>query len=229
MVRSSPVPLREELLNTWRRHNYAGRRVGTLEPCSARHFRSATAPGPSLLQRTTCDTRRESRPETSAPPPLRKHRTLVCLQVPGRAASMTFARIRVAGKQLHPQSSSRRGCAPRCRFGRVAAAPELAATRRSLREAKRQALIEDCDVGPRDCVPKHGRGVRACSRSTTQQTATTAVGLELGSHDALDGTIGCDGTRSRGGGHCDDSFSCRAGRQRAIAMATKRDLATTRC
>ena len=38
-------------------------------------------------------------------------------------------------------------------FGRVAAAPELAATRRPLREAKRQPLTEDCDVRPRDCVP----------------------------------------------------------------------------
>jgi len=32
----------------------------------------------------------------------------------------------------------------------VAAAPELAATRRPLREAKRQPLIEDRDVRPRD-------------------------------------------------------------------------------
>jgi len=32
-----------------------------------------------------------------------------------------------------------------------------------------------------------------CSRSTAQQTATTAVGVELGSHDGLDGTIGFDG------------------------------------
>jgi hypothetical protein len=43
---------------------------------------------------------------------------------------------------------------------RAAAAPELAATRRPLREAKRQPLIEDCDVRARDCVPMHGR-VRA--------------------------------------------------------------------
>ena len=80
----------------------------------------------------------------------------------------------------------------RCRNGRVAAAPELAATRRPLREAKRQQLIEECDVRPRDCVPMHGR-VRAWSRSTAQQTATTAVGLQLGSDDGLDGTIGFDG------------------------------------
>ena len=44
-----------------------------------------------------------------------------------------------------------------CCLGRVAAAPELAATRRPLREAKRQPLIEDCDVRARDCVPMHGR------------------------------------------------------------------------
>ena len=63
-------------------------------------------------------------------------------------------------------------------------------------------------------------GVRACSRSTTQRTATTAAGLEPGS-DAVDGTIGFDGTRSRGVGHRDDSFSSRAGGPRAIAMATR--------
>jgi hypothetical protein len=34
--------------------------------------------------------------------------------------------------------------------------------------------------------------------------------------------IAFDGTRSRGGGHRDDSFSSRAGGQRAIAMATSR-------
>jgi len=57
-----------------------------------------------------------------------------------------------------------------------------------------------------------------------QQTATTAVGLELGSDDGLDGTIGFDGMRSRdvGVGDGDDSFSSRAGWRRAIAMATKR-------
>jgi hypothetical protein len=64
--------------------------------------------------------------------------------------------------------------------------------------------------------------VRACSRSTAQQTATTAGGLELGGHDGIDGTIGFDGTQSRGVGHRDDSFSSRAGGQRAIAMATFR-------
>jgi hypothetical protein len=40
----------------------------------------------------------------------------------------------------------------------------------------------------------HGR-VLACSRSTVQQTATTAVGVELGSDDGLDRTIGFDGSR----------------------------------
>jgi hypothetical protein len=39
-----------------------------------------------------------------------------------------------------------------------------------------------------------------------QQTATTAVGLELGSEDGLDGTIGFDGDRSRRTGHRDDRF-----------------------
>ena len=55
----------------------------------------------------------------------------------------------------------------------------------------------------RDCVPMHGR-VRACSRSTAQQTGTTAVGLELGSHDGLDGTIGFDGEHSCGSGNWRD-------------------------
>jgi hypothetical protein len=41
----------------------------------------------------------------------------------------------------------------------------------------------------------HGR-VRAWSRSTAQQTATTAVGLQLGSDDGFDGTIGFDGEHS---------------------------------
>ncbi len=47
--------------------------------------------------------------------------------------------------------------------GRVAAAPELAAAKRPLREAKRQPLAEDCDVRPRDCVSMHDR-VRDCSK-----------------------------------------------------------------
>ena len=41
-------------------------------------------------------------------------------------------------------------------LGRAAAAPELAATRRPLRQAKRQPLIEECDVCPWD--------PRACAR-----------------------------------------------------------------
>jgi len=40
--------------------------------------------------------------------------------------------------------------------------------------------------------------------SIAQQTATTAVRLEPGSDDDLDGTIGFDGTRSRGVGHRDE-------------------------
>jgi hypothetical protein len=88
-----------------------------------------------------------------------------------------------------------KSCRVKIFMPRVAAAPELGATRRPLREAKRQPLTENCDVRPRDCVPMHGH-VGARSRSTAQQTATTAVGLELGSDDGLDGTIGFDGQRS---------------------------------
>ena len=71
-------------------------------------------------------------------------------------------------------------------------------------------LIEDCDVRPRDCVPTHGR-VRVCSRSTAQQTATTAAGLELGSDDGLDGTIGFDGNQSRDVDPIDDRFHLPSG------------------
>jgi hypothetical protein len=62
-----------------------------------------------------------------------------------------------------------------------------------------------------------------------QQTARTAVELDLAGHDGLDGTIGFDGTRSRGVGHRDDPFSSRDGGQRAIAMATRRKLAIDGC
>lgn len=65
----------------------------------------------------------------------------------------------------------------------------------------------------------HGR-VRACLRSTAQQMATTAVGLELASHDGLDGTIGLDGKQSRAVDDRDDRFASAAGERRAIAMAT---------
>ncbi len=51
-----------------------------------------------------------------------------------------------------------------------------AATRRPLRQAKRQPLIEDCDLRPRDRVPMHVH-VRACSGSTAQQTARPSAGL----------------------------------------------------
>ena len=59
----------------------------------------------------------------------------------------------------------------RCRKGRVAAAPEFAATRRPLREGKRQPLSEDGEIRLRDCAPMHGR-LRACSESTAQQPAS---------------------------------------------------------
>ena len=76
--------------------------------------------------------------------------------------------------------------------GRAAAAdelrqrPELVATRRPLREAKRQPLTGDCDVRPRDCVPMHGR-VRACSSSIGSANGYDRRRLELGSDDGLDG------------------------------------------
>jgi hypothetical protein len=94
-------------------------------------------------------------------------------------------------------------CRPHCSDGRVAAAPEFAAAKRPLCEAKRQPLIEDCDVRPRE-LDASARAAFACSRSTAQQTATTAVGLELGSDDGLDGTIGFDGTQSRRPGQAGD-------------------------
>ena len=58
-------------------------------------------------------------------------------------------------------------------------------------------------------MPVQG-GVRACSRSRAQQTATTAVGLELGSEDGLDGTIAFDGKQSRDEASKRDRFSMKA-------------------
>jgi hypothetical protein len=116
-------------------------------------------------------------------------------------------------------SSTARARRGRIRDGRVAAAPELAATRRPLRQAKRQPLIEDCDVRPGD--------LHACARPRPclleidgSATVTTAVGLELGSEDGLDGTIGFDGNGSRHAGHPGDRFHSRDSASRAIAKAT---------
>jgi hypothetical protein len=49
-----------------------------------------------------------------------------------------------------------------------------------------------------------------------QQTATTAVGLELGSDDRLDGTIGFDGEQSRDVDDRDDRFASAAGQRRGF-------------
>ena len=66
----------------------------------------------------------------------------------------------------------------------------------------------------------HGR-VRACSRSTAQQTATTAVGLELGSDDGLDGTIGFDGEHSCASVSWRDRYATsRVGSRGVAARAT---------
>ena len=51
--------------------------------------------------------------------------------------------------------------------------------------------------------------VRACSKSTAEQRATTAVRLELGSDDGLAGTIGFDGEHSRAGAGQRDPFATR--------------------
>ena len=66
--------------------------------------------------------------------------------------------------------------------------------------------------------------VRACSRSTAQQAATTAVGLELGSHDDLDGMTGfdrrCDRRPARdraGDPRCCSRWGCNSGRERKPA------------
>jgi hypothetical protein len=58
------------------------------------------------------------------------------------------------------------------------------------------------------------------SRSTAQQTATTAVGLELGSDDGLDRHDRLRRDAAARGGHHDDCFSSRTAAQRAIAKAT---------
>ena len=113
--------------------------------------------------------------------------TLVPEQSPrSRRTECAIARARLQPPASPLQGVARAGVWSRSLVGRVAAAPELAATRRPLRDAKRP-LTEDCDVHPRDCVPLH-TCVCACSRSMAQQTATTAVGLELGGDDDVDGT-----------------------------------------
>ena len=113
-----------------------------------------------------------------------------------------------------------KSCRVKIFMPRVAAAPELGTTRRPLREAKRQPLTENCDVAVRGTAcPMHGH-VRARSRSTAQQTATTAVGLELGSDDGLDGTIGFDGNQSRPAGHRDYRFDQRRARGSGDRNAT---------
>ena len=85
---------------------------------------------------------------------------------------------------------SSNGTAPKagCRCGRVAAAPELAPTRRPLREAKRQPLIGDCDVRPWDCEPTHGR-VRACPRSTARKRLRPPPGLSWAATTASTGRL----------------------------------------
>ena len=67
-------------------------------------------------------------------------------------ASMVFARSELASKQLRPQSGSRPGSVPCCRFGRQPAASESASVRRPLAEAKRQS---------RRRVPAVARAARA--------------------------------------------------------------------
>jgi hypothetical protein len=94
---------------------------------------------------------------------LRGHRSVRGL---GAARSLLFSR-RLGPRHCNATDGAVHACSDpanaRCRVGRVAAAPELAATRRLLREGKRQPLTKDCDVRPRDCVPMHGR-VRDCSK-----------------------------------------------------------------
>jgi hypothetical protein len=119
-----------------------------------------------------------------------------------------------------------------CCSGRVAATPEFAATRRLLREAKRKQLIGECDVRPRDCVPTHGR-VRAWSRSTVEQTVTTAVGLKLGSDDGPTGRLVSTGDAPAGAGAAECRASNEAitgrvervlGRLREVSSVVGRDL-----
>jgi hypothetical protein len=60
-------------------------------------------------------------------------------------------------------------------------------------------------------MPMDGH-VRACSRSTAQKRVTTTVGLEPGSEEGLDGTIGFDGEHSCDATSARDRFAhgCRS-------------------
>ena len=73
-------------------------------------------------------------------------------------------------------------------MGRAAAAPELAATRRPLREAKRQPLIEDSDVRPRDCVAVQRR-IRACSDRRLSKRLRPPSGLSWAATTASTGRL----------------------------------------
>ncbi len=89
---------------------------------------------------------------------------------------------------------------PTTPFGRVAAAPELAATRRPLRQAKRQPLIEDRDVRPRDLHPcARPASVLARDRRLSKRLRLPS-GLSWAARTASTGTIAFDGEGSRGAG-----------------------------
>ena len=95
---------------------------------------------------------------------------------------------------------------PAAPFGRVAATPDLAATRRPLRRAKRQPLIKGLSgpsAGP-SCLCT-AASVPARDRRLSKRLRLPS-GLSWAAMNGLDGTIGFDGTRSRGVGHRDDSF-----------------------
>ena len=114
-------------------------RISTLVGVEPRCRSGARHPRPCQEVTTTAVAR--SGRSTAARPRLPKHEA-------------TQNSLPVRTRRRRPTSVAALGLR-RCCSGRVAAAPELAATRRPLREAKREPLIEGRDVRPRDCVPKH--------------------------------------------------------------------------
>jgi hypothetical protein len=72
---------------------------------------------------------------------------------------------------------------------RVAAAPEGAATRRPLREAKREPADRGRDVRPRVCVPIHGPASELARDSMAQQTLRPPSGLSWAATTASTGRL----------------------------------------
>ena len=97
---------------------------------------------------------------------------------------------------------------PGFRSGRVAAAPELAAARRLLREAKRQPLTEDCDVRPRTACLRTAAFVPARDRRLSKRLRPPS-GLSWAATSASTGRL------------VSTARACVAGDARSVVSAAK--------